>query len=86
MLSKTPAIQWSSYPLFDYPKKSVFLLSFLLLIGGLLWYITIGLKTAPFLYLLGILFTAIELSPYFIETHYELYDHKISKIRSINYF
>ncbi len=77
MLSKTPLLKWTSFPAVDFPKKTTLLLIFLSGISLSLYYITISILPAPLLYILGILFVSIELSPYFVETTYEIYHHKL---------
>jgi len=71
---KTPLIEWSSFPLMDYPKKSIFLVAFLIFVAVILWNITIVKWDQPLYYILGVIILFIGVIPYFVSTKYEFYD------------
>jgi len=76
-LASKPILTWTSFPLIDRPKTSLFLVLFLIILSVGLWWIAVISWKMPIFYVLGILFVMIELSPYFIPTSYEIYEHKI---------
>ncbi len=73
-----PVIEWYSFPLKDYPKKSLILIVFLIFVVYILWNITMVNWDQPLYYILGVLILFIGVIPYFVSTKYEFYeDHFI---------
>jgi hypothetical protein len=75
--NKPPLLEWESFPLRENPKKSVFLVLFLLSMFFFLWFLTIKLWEMPLFFLLGIAFLLFDLLPYFIPTRYLMQENKI---------
>jgi len=69
-------IEWSSFPLLDYPKKSVLLIVLLFFIAYVLWNVTIVKWQQPLYYVLGVIILFIGIIPYFVSTKYEFYEDK----------
>ena len=76
MLNK-PIISWTSHPFKDFPRSSILLLIFILVISIGLWKITFINWEMPLFFYLGLLVFIVTLIPYFIPTKYEFYDEKI---------
>lgn len=71
-----PVLEWYSFPLKDYPKKSLFLLLFLFFVGAILWNIAVVKWDQPLYYILGVIILFIGVAPYFVMTKYEFYEEK----------
>ncbi len=77
MSSDQPLLTWTSFPLRDYPKSSILLSIFLVFLAGLLWQIAVVEWEMPLFYVLGMLLVLGNLAPYYIPTHYKLYEDRI---------
>lgn len=73
--NEKPIYAWSSFPLMDFPKKSIVLIVFLFLIFYFLYYMTIQIWNQPLYYVVGVLMLFIGIIPYFVLTRYEIYDY-----------
>ncbi len=71
-----PIIEWHSFPMIDYPKKTIFVVLFLIFMAVILWNITIVGWQQPLYYILGVIVLFIGVIPYFVSTKYEFYEHR----------
>jgi len=69
-------LEWESFPFRENPKKSLFVLIFLLAMFSFLWYLTIVLWEMPLFYILGVGILLFDLLPYFIPTRYVMYEER----------
>lgn len=80
-MQNNPLFSWQSFPLKDYPKKSVFLIAFLFVMSYAVYtYVVIPLAIPIFFYYLGLTLFLLELSPWFVPTSYEFFDYKFRVI------
>jgi len=77
MSNDKPLLSWTSHPLRDFPKSSVILIIFIIILGVSLWRIAVIDWEMPLFYYLGLLIFLLSLSPYFIPTKYEFLDETI---------
>lgn len=68
-------LEWESFPFRENPKKSFFLVIFLIAMFVFLWYLTIIHWEMPLFYVLGVAFLLFDLLPYFIPTRYVMYEN-----------
>ena len=76
-MSNNPILKWTSYPLFDFPIKSIILNVFLLIFSYFYWKITVIVWEMPLFFYLGITALLGSLITYYIPTRYEFYADKI---------
>jgi len=72
-----PLINWISFPLIDYKKRSLFLILFILIISLIVWYITFTQWKSPVFFYIGMALLIFELLPYFVPTKYLLFEELI---------
>lgn len=77
MCNKKPLLNWTSHPLRDYPKNSVILILFILIIAVSLWKIAVVEWQMPIFYILGLIIFVLSFSVYFIPTEYSFFEDKI---------
>lgn len=77
MSSNNVLLEWSSFPLVERPVVSVILIAFIIMLGIILWNITVIHWEMPLFYYLGMFLVILNLSPYFIRTKYILFDDRI---------
>lgn len=77
MSNEKPLLSWTSHPLRDYPKNSLLLIVFIIIIAVSLWKIAVVEWEMPLFYYLGLLIFLLSLAPYFIPTSYEFWNDKI---------
>ena len=77
MSNDKPLLSWTSHPLRDYPRSSIILIAFIIILGVSLWRIAVIEWEMPLFYYLGLLIFIISLAPYFIPTKYEFWDNNI---------
>lgn len=70
-------LEWESFPFRENPKKSAFVLIFLIAMFAFLWYLTIILWEMPLFYILGVAFLLFDLLPYFIPTRYVMMEKRV---------
>lgn len=76
-MSCEPLLEWDSFPFAERPLTSFILVIFLILLSYLLWKVAIEAWGSPIFYYGGMLLVIGSLLPYFISTHYALYDDRI---------
>jgi len=64
---------WTSFPLIDYPLKTLMLCVVIAIVAYILWQLAIVKWGQPLYYVLGILMLMIGIMPYFIPTTYYLF-------------
>ena len=69
-------LEWESFPFRENPRKSLFVVLFLIAMFGFLWYLTIVLWEMPLFYILGVAFLLFDLLPYFIPTRYVMLENR----------
>ncbi len=69
-------LEWESFPFRENPRKSIFLVLFLVAMFVFLWYLTIVFWEMPLFYVLGLAFLVFDLLPYFIPTRYVMLENK----------
>ena len=72
-----PLLQWTSFPLRDYPKSSILLAVFMVFLAVLLWQIAVVEWEMPLFYVLGMLLVLGNLAPYYIPTRYKLFETRV---------
>ncbi|MDO9576862.1 MAG: hypothetical protein Q7J16_03175 [Candidatus Cloacimonadales bacterium] len=77
MSNEKPLLSWTSHPLLDYPKNSIILFVFIIILAVSLWRIAVIDWEMPLFYYLGLLIFLFSLAPYFILTRYEFWEDKI---------
>lgn len=75
MSNKEVLLEWESFPFRENPKKSLFVLLFLFAAFIILYYLTVVSWEMPLFYILGVAFLTLDLLPYFIPTHYIMYEN-----------
>ncbi len=76
-MSNNEIVSWTSFPLVDNLKKSAFLVSFIIFISAIVWYITFKQWNSPIFFYIGMALLIFELLPYFVPTSYFLKDETI---------
>ncbi|MCD4828409.1 MAG: hypothetical protein K8R90_03140 [Candidatus Cloacimonetes bacterium] len=76
----SPLLEWTSWPLVDYPRSSLFLTAFLVFLVWLLWQIAVVDWQMPLFYVLGIVFVSGSLITWFIPTRYRLWPDRVEAI------
>ena len=76
-MSSDLLISWTSFPLVDNLKKSAILVSFIIFISAIVWYITFKQWNSPIFFYIGMALLIFELLPYFVPTTYYLNDNTI---------
>jgi hypothetical protein len=76
-MSCSPLLEWSSFPFFERPLTSFFLVLFLVFLSFIVWKLAVIEWGYPIFYYGGMLLTIGSLLPYFISTNYKLYEDKI---------
>jgi hypothetical protein len=71
-------LKWTSHPLKDYPRSSLILIIFIVIMAISLWKIAVVIWEMPLFYYIGLTLFLLSLITYFIPTRYELSDHKIT--------
>jgi hypothetical protein len=77
MSNNEPRLSWTSHPLRDYPRNSIILFVFIIILAVSLWRIAVIDWEMPLFYYLGLLIFFFSLSPFFIPTRYEFWNDKI---------
>ena len=76
-MSHEPLMSWKSIPFIERPVSTLFVLSVLILMGVVLWQITVINWNAPVMYFLCMLILIANLMPYFIITQYDFYEDRL---------
>ena len=71
-------LEWTSFPLLDYPKSSIFLITFIVFFAWLLWELTVVEWDMFYYYLLGMLIFVLSLGNYFFPTRYIIENDSIT--------
>lgn len=71
-------LTWTSHPFKDYPRSSLILVIFIIILAVSLWKIAVSIWDMPLFYYLGMIIFLISLITYFIPTKYELDNNKIT--------
>ncbi len=71
-------LTWTSHPFKDYPRSSLILVIFIMILAISLWKIAVEMWEMPLFYYLGMIIFLVSLITYFIPTRYELTDNKIT--------
>ncbi len=77
MSNNEPILEWTSFPLRDYPRTSILLVAFLGFLAVMLWQIAVVEWKMPLFYFLGMFFVLGSLVPYYIPTRYMLREDRI---------
>jgi len=75
-----PILKWTSHPLIDFPRSSILLIIFIIIIGIGLWKIAVIFWDMPLFYYLGMTIFIFSLTSYFIPTTYKFFEEKIEVI------
>jgi hypothetical protein len=75
---ETIDLKWTSHPFKDYPRSSLLLVIFIIILAISLWKIAVLMWDMPLFYYLGMAIFLISLITYFIPTKYELDENKIT--------
>ena len=71
-------LKWTSHPLKDFPRSSMILVIFILIMAISLWKIAVVIWEMPLFYYLGMMLFLLSLITYFIPTTYILTNSKIT--------
>jgi len=71
-------LQWTSHPFIDYPRNSIILVIFIIILAVSLWKIAVVFWEMPLFYYIGVIFILVSLITYFIPTTYILNEDKIT--------
>jgi len=70
-------LEWTSFPFIERPKTSILVVSFIIFIAVIMWYIAVISWDMPIFYVIGVIAFTFDLLPYFIPTSYQFNDEKI---------
>ena len=72
----TVLYSWTSFPLIDYPKKSILLFLMIAVITYIVWELAMVTWKEPFWYFFGLIIFLFALMPYFVPTTYYFYNDR----------
>jgi len=78
MSNNEPILTWTSHPFKDYPRSSLILVIFIIILAVSLWKIAVDLWDMPLFYYIGVFLFMLSLITYFIPTRYVFTETKIT--------